>query len=103
MNDDRADGERSRGPSAEIDVLGEIDHADPRVAGGLDTGTALACAAQPGSTPGATVRPDPTRPHMRESPSPDPASVDARPECSPQRPPRRDQRARRWLRSILNR
>jgi hypothetical protein len=74
---DRTDGERSCDPGAEIDMPREIDHADPRVADGVDTGTALACAAQPGSTPGAAVRPDPTRPHMRESPSPDPFSVDA--------------------------
>ena len=74
---DRTDGERSCDPGAEIDMPREIDHADPRVADGVDTGTALACAAQPGSTPGAAVRPDPTRPHIRESPSPDPFSVDA--------------------------
>jgi hypothetical protein len=75
MNDDRTDGEGSRCPSAEIDVPGEIDHADSRVAGGVDTGSALACAAQPRSTPGATVQPDTTRPHM-QSPSLDaPARV----------------------------
>ena len=72
MNGDRADAEGSGDPGAEIDMPGEIDHADPRIADGVDTATALACAAQPGSTPGAAVRPDPTRPHMRESPSPDP-------------------------------
>jgi hypothetical protein len=91
---DRTDGERSCDPGAEIDMPREIDHADPRVADGVDTGTALACAAQPGSTPGAAVRPDPTRPHMRESPSPDPFSVDASAPRAPHpRPPTRDQRA----------
>jgi len=74
---DRTDGKRSCDPGAEINMPREIDHADPRVADGVDTGTALACAAQPGSTPRAAVRPDPTRPDMRESPSPDPFSVDA--------------------------
>jgi hypothetical protein len=49
---DRTDGERSCDPGAEIDMPREIDHADPRVADGVDTGTALACAAQPGVNTG---------------------------------------------------
>ena len=85
MNDDRTDGERSCDPGAEIDMPGEIDDSDPRVADGVDTGTALACAARPGSTAGEAVRPDPTRPHMRESPSPDPFSVDASAPRAPTR------------------
>jgi hypothetical protein len=68
MNGDRADAEGSGDPGAEIDMPGEIDHADPRVADGVGFGM----YGTAGVNTGAAVRPDPTRPHMRESPSPDP-------------------------------
>ena len=65
MNDDRTDGERSCDPGAEIDMPGEIDDSDPRVADGVDTGTALACAAQPGSHRGRQCGPTQTPAYAR--------------------------------------
>jgi len=93
MNDDRTDGEGSYDPGAEIDMPGEIDDADPRVADGVDTGTALAWRHSRGQHRGGSAA-RPKRPHMRGSPSPDPFSVDA---SAPRA------RARCRLRSVLNR
>ena len=98
MNDDRTDGERSCDPSAEIAMPGEIDHADPRVADGVGFGM----YGTAGVNTGAGVRPDPTRPHVRVSPSPDPrltlrprVLVRAAAHEGPARP--------RTLRSVFNR
>jgi hypothetical protein len=52
MNDDRTDGERSCDPGAEIDMPGEIDDSDPRVADGVDTGTAFGMCGTAGVNTG---------------------------------------------------
>jgi hypothetical protein len=103
MNDDRTDGERSCDPGAEIDMPGEIDHADPRVADGVDTGTAFGMCGTAGVNTGAAVRPDPNARICASRRRPIHSRLTPRPRVLPPAAAMRDQRARRKLRFVLKR